>query len=107
MGERPRPVVRGVPGVGEAVAKLEGITCDFQARRGRRDFSGHSEPRVLRSYLLAGQIFQPNLKLACACKARTPQTYGQQDTTFPGLFPGVYSSQNPRVLGGLGLGLVV
>lgn len=107
MGERPRPVVRGVPGIGEAMAKLEGITCDFQARQGRRDFSGHSEPRVLRSHSLAGRIFQPNLKLARACKARTPQTHRQQDTTFQQPLPGVYSSQSPRVLGGLGLGLVV
>lgn len=86
---------------------MEGITCDFQARQGRRDFSGHSEPRVLRSHSLAGQIFQPNLKLARACKARTPQTHRQQDTTFQQPLPGVYSSQSPRVLGGLGLGLVV
>lgn len=86
---------------------MEGITCDFQARQGRRDFSGHSEPRVLRSHSLAGRIFQPNLKLARACKARTPQTHRQQDTTFQQPLPGVYSSQSPRVLGGLGLGLVV
>lgn len=50
--------------VWDAMAKLKGIVCDFQAQRGRRGFSGHSEPRVLRRRSLAGQLFQPSARLA-------------------------------------------
>lgn len=70
---------------------MEGITCDFQARRGRRDFSGHSELRLLRSHSLAGHTSQPNLKL-CSCwlsqNSPDTQTAGH---TFQEPLPGVYS----------------
>lgn len=52
---------------------MEGITCDFQARRGRRDFSGHSELRLLRSHSLAGHTSQPNLKLLVLVKPELPR----------------------------------
>lgn len=77
--------------LGRQWLKLEGITCDFQARRGRRDFSGHSELRLLRSHSLAGHTSQPNLKLcSCSLSQNSPdtQTAGH---TFQEPLPGVYS----------------
>lgn len=75
--------------------------CDFLAQRGRRDLSGHSEPRVLRRHLLAGQLFQPNTKLALtdlahARKARTLQTHRQEGHHIPRAAPrGAFKPLSP------------
>lgn len=93
-----------VGNVWEAMAKLKGIVCDFQAQWGRRGFSGHSEPRVLRRHLLAGQLFQPSARLALndpahACQARSLHMHRRAGSHIPRAVPGGVSKPlGPRSL---------
>lgn len=98
-----RPEARGLRCLGntgtsvgggwEAMAKMKGVMCDSQAQRGRRDFSGHSEPTVLRRHLRAGQLCQPSARLALngpahACQARALHMHRQAGDHIPRFAPG-------------------
>lgn len=82
-----------VGGGWEAMANLKGIACDFQAQWGRRGFSGHSEPTVLRRQSRAGQLFQPSARLALngpahACQARALHMHRRAGNHIPRFAPG-------------------
>lgn len=65
---------------------------------GQKGFLGYSEPRVLRRHLLAGQLFQPSVRLALngqarACKARTLHVHREASDHIPGAAPGAVARQ--------------
>lgn len=66
---------------------MKGIVYDFQAQWGSRDFSGHPEPRVLRGQWLAGQLYQPRMRVALTTwlmleKPELSRDTDKEDTAF-------------------------